>query len=165
MTATEAVRRRAAEQAWAGVRPAFVQDAVAALGPDEADAFLTRVELVLVDLHEWLATLYGGRAQVDLLLARALRVALAAAAERPGELRRLDRRREIDPGWFQRTRMQGYVCYVDRFCGTLGELPARLDYLAELGITYLHLMPLLEPRPGENDGGYAVVDYRAVDPR
>ena len=26
-------------------------------------------------------------------------------------------------------------------------------------------MPLLEPRPGENDGGYAVMDYRAVDPR
>jgi amylosucrase len=40
-----------------------------------------------------------------------------------------------------------------------------LDYLDELGVTYLHLMPLLEPRPGENDGGYAVQDYRAVDPR
>jgi amylosucrase len=26
-------------------------------------------------------------------------------------------------------------------------------------------MPLLKPRPGENDGGYAVMDYRAVDPR
>ena len=119
----------------------------------------------LADLHEWLAVLYGGRAEVDLLLARALRVALAAAAERPAELRRLDRRREIDPGWFQRTRMQGYVCYVDRFCGTLAELPGKLDYLAELGTTYLHLMPLLQPRPGENDGGYAVLDYRAVDPR
>src|ERR671932_687442 len=40
-----------------------------------------------------------------------------------------------------------------------------LDHLAELGTTYLHLMPLLQPRPGENDGGYAVADYRAVDPR
>ena len=109
MTASEAARRRAAEQAWAGLRPAFTEEAVAALGPDEADAFLTRVEIALVDLHEWLAVLYGGRAEVDLLLARALRVALAAAADRPAELRRLDRRREIDPGWFQRTRMQGYV--------------------------------------------------------
>jgi amylosucrase len=26
-------------------------------------------------------------------------------------------------------------------------------------------MPLLAPRPGENDGGYAVMDYRRVDPR
>jgi amylosucrase len=165
VTATEAARRRAAEQAWAGLGPAFTADAVAALGPDEADAFLARVEIVLADLHEWLAVLYGSRAEVDQLLGRALRVALAAAVERPAELRRLDRRREIDPGWFQRTRMQGYVCYVDRFCGTLGELPGKLDYLAELGTTYLHLMPLLAPRPGENDGGYAVLDYRAVDPR
>src|SRR4029453_15515808 len=49
--------------------------------------------------------------------------------------------------------------------GTLGALPERLDYLAELGTTYLHLMPLLQPRPGENDGGYAVADYPAVAPR
>ena len=41
----------------------------------------------------------------------------------------------------------------------------RLDYLGELGIRYLHLMPLLKPRAGENDGGYAVEDYDAVDPR
>jgi amylosucrase len=40
-----------------------------------------------------------------------------------------------------------------------------LDYLTELGVTYLHLMPLLRPRDGENDGGYAVEDYDAVDPR
>ena len=25
-------------------------------------------------------------------------------------------------------------------------------------------MPLLKPRPGQNDGGYAVMDYRAVRP-
>ena len=107
----------------------------------------------------------AARADVDALFERALRLVLDAAVARPAELRRLDRRREIDPGWFQRTRMQGYVCYVDQFCGTLAELPHRLDYLGELGTTYLHLMPLLKPRPGENDGGYAVMDYRAVDPR
>src|SRR4051812_11350403 len=64
-----------------------------------------------------LAVLYGEDAA--LLFARGLRIVLAAAAERPTELRRLDRRREIAPAWFQRARMQGYVCYVDRFCGTL----------------------------------------------
>ena len=41
----------------------------------------------------------------------------------------------------------------------------RLDHLAELGVRYLHLMPLLAPRAEPNDGGYAVRDYRAVDPR
>jgi amylosucrase len=40
--------------------------------------------------------------------------------------------------------------------------PSRVPYLAELGVTYLHLMPLLQPAPRPNDGGYAVMDYRAV---
>ncbi|MGZ4667686.1 MAG: alpha-amylase family protein [Blastococcus sp.] len=163
MTAADAARRSAAERAWRTLRPVLAADAVAALGPDEADAFLTRVEVSLVDAHVPLAMLYGDDA--DAVFEQALRVALEALANRPAELRRLDRRREIDPGWFQRARMQGYVCYVDRFCGTLAELPARLDYLEELGTTYLHLMPLLQPRPGENDGGYAVADFRSVDPR
>jgi amylosucrase len=165
MTASEAARREAARRAWSTLLPGLGADATDALGADEADAFLARAEAALFEVHEPLAVLYGERADVDVLFDRAVRTALAAAAQRPAELRRLDRRREIDPGWFQRARVQGYVCYVDRFCGTLAQLPERLDYLGELGTTYLHLMPLLRPRPGENDGGYAVADYRAVDPR
>ena len=91
--------------------------------------------------------------------------ALHAAAARPAELRLLDRRREIDPAWFQRSRMIGYVCYADRFAGSLPGVREHLDYLAELGVTYLHLMPLLRPREGESDGGYAVADYDQVNPR
>jgi len=40
-----------------------------------------------------------------------------------------------------------------------------IDYLQELGLTYVHLMPLLQPRHGPNDGGYAVLDYRSIDQR
>ena len=40
----------------------------------------------------------------------------------------------------------------------------RLPYLRELGVSYLHLMPLLHARPEPNDGGYAVADYGAVEP-
>src|SRR3954447_9981216 len=137
--------RTAAERAWAGVRRRLPEDAVAALGPAEGDAFLARVEVALEDVHAPLALLYGGEGVATQLLDRALRIVLDAAAARPDDLRRLDRRREIDPGWFQRPRMQGYVCYVDRFCGRLDQLPGRLDYLGELGTTYLHLMPLLPP--------------------
>ena len=61
--------------------------------------------------------------------------------------------------------MVGYVCYADRFAGTLEGVGEHLDYLGELGVRYLHLMPLLAPREGDSDGGYAVRDYRAVDPR
>ena len=134
--------------------------------PDrDAIAFVARLEQVALDLYDALDALYGDEHDVDAVVEQLTGISLAAAASRPADLRDLDRRREIDPGWFQRARMVGYVCYVDRFCGRLADLPARLDYLAELGVSYLHLMPLLQARPGENDGGYAVVDYRAVEPR
>jgi len=151
----------------------FSGEAQARLGRPEAVAFEARLEQQLLDIYEPLEELYGSapaeppdRADgVPELFARLVRIALEASAHRPAGLRELDRRREIDPFWYQRVRNVGYVCYLDRFCGTLGELPGKLDYLAELGITYLHLMPLLKPRPGENDGGYAVMDHRTVDPR
>src|SRR5918998_1152096 len=135
VTIRATVRRAAAEQAWARLRPEVAADAVAALGPVEGDAFLARADLALYDVHEPLATLYGDAA--DELFARVLRAALAAAVERPAPLRRTDRRREVDPAWFQRSRVQGYVCYVDRFCGTLDRLPEHLDHLEEVA-TALH---------------------------
>jgi amylosucrase len=139
----------------------LARDAEQLLGRAEAVAFLARLDEQRDDIAEPLRLLYGSGDLVD----RLVRIALAAAADRPADLRELDRRREIARDWYQRPDAVGYVCYVDRFAGTLRELPDRLDYLAELGVTYLHLMPLLEPRAGENDGGYAVRDYRAVDPR
>ena len=62
-------------------------------------------------------------------------------------------------------RDRGGVCYVDLFAGDLSGLRAKLPYLKELGLTYLHLMPLFKAPEGDSDGGYAVSDYREVDPR
>jgi amylosucrase len=135
------------------------------LDPPEADAFLARLEQLSYDIVEPLERVYGAVTDVPALVTGLVLDALAAAAERPAALRRLDRRREIDPGWFQRSRMIGYVCYADRFAGSLRGIREHLDYLAELGITYLHLMPLLRSRDGDSDGGYAVENYDAVDPR
>jgi len=134
------------------------------LGPDEAEAFLARLRLVGPDLVEALSEVYDGPG-LTVLLTDLVADALAAAVARPASLRRLDRRREIDPVWFLREEMIGYVCYADRFAGDLSGVAGHLDYLDELGVRYLHLMPLLKPRAGENDGGYAVEDYGAVDPR
>jgi len=107
----------------------------------------------------------GGAADVTGLATQLVLDAPAAAAARPAPLRLLDRRREIDPAWFQRSRMIGYVCHADRFAGSLQGVRQHLDYLAELGVTYLHLMPLLRPREGDDAGGYAVADYGEVDRR
>lgn len=60
--------------------------------------------------------------------------------------------------------MIGYAAYADRFGGTLDGVRQNIPYLQELGVTYLHLMPVLRPREGDSDGGYAVADYRALRP-
>lgn len=84
--------------------------------------------------------------------------------ERPDWLKQRDALREADTEWFQSERMMGGVLYVDRFCGTLARLREFIPYFRELGLTYLHLMPLFEAPEGNNDGGYAVSSYRRVNP-
>ena len=135
------------------------------LGALEGEAFAARLAHVHADVAGPLEVLYGDRTDVPALVRSLVGMALDAAAARPWPLRVLDRRREVDPAWFQAAGTIGYACYTDRFAGTLAGLRDKLDYLGELGVTYLHLMPLLAPREGPDDGGYAVADYTAVDPR
>ncbi len=94
-----------------------------------------------------------------------LLISLARAwFERTGDLRALDCAREADPQWFQSNQMLGGICYVDLFAGNLEGLRSKIPYFQELGLTYLHLMPLFQAPEGENDGGYAVSSYREVHP-
>jgi glycosidase len=83
---------------------------------------------------------------------------------RPHDLRRLDEAREANPLWYQSNQMLGGVCYVDLFAGNLEGIKSKIPYFRELGLTYLHLMPLFKAPEGENDGGYAVSSYRDVHP-
>ena len=84
------------------------------LGVLDADAFLARLEQLSFDIAGPLRKLYGGVTDTTRLVTDLVMDALEAAAARPTLLRLLDRRREIDSGWFQRSRMIGYVCYADR---------------------------------------------------
>ena len=56
------------------------------------------------------------------------------------------------------------MCYVDLFAGDLQGLKAKIPYFQELGLTYLHMMPLFKCPEGKSDGGYAVSSYRDVNP-
>lgn len=53
---------------------------------------------------------------------------------------------------------------MDLFAGNLEGIRAKIPYFKELGLTYLHLMPLFRMPAGENDGGYAVSSFREVHP-
>src|SRR5690606_19194867 len=70
-----------------------------------------------------------------------------------------------DPAWFQSEQMVGGALYVDLFSENLSKLRECIPYFKRLGLTYVHLMPLFAVRPGDNDGGYAISNYRSVDPR
>ena len=61
------------------------------------------------------------------------------------------------------SKVVGAVFYVDLFAGKLKKIEDRIPYLKELGITFVHLMPVFKTPEGESDGGYAVSSYREVD--
>lgn len=54
--------------------------------------------------------------------------------------------------------------YVERFAHNLEGLKHKLDYFNNLSVNLLHLMPLMESPPLESDGGYAVSNFRNVNP-
>lgn len=127
-----------------------------------AETFQLRLQRYAPELRDSLSAVYGER--TDEVMARVESLLRDVFAERSHELRLLDEARLLQPDWLQQQRMVGYVTYADHFAGTLRGIAEHLDHLTSLGVTYLHLMPLLMPRPGESDGGYAVMDYRAVRP-
>ena len=126
--------------------------------------FSARLERHFAQLFSALVHLYGHHYDFFYHLEEVLISAAQAWLSRPEDLRALDARRESDPRWFQSQEMIGAVCYVDLFAGGLRGLEARIPYLQELGVTYLHLMPLFEAPQGNSDGGYAVSSYRDVNP-
>ena len=85
-------------------------------------------------------------------------------ADRKQALRDQDAARLRDPDWFRSNKMLGMMLYVDNFAGNLRGVREKLPYLRECGVNYLHLMPLLKTVKGRSDGGYAVADFRQVQP-
>ncbi|MEQ9406185.1 MAG: alpha-amylase family glycosyl hydrolase [Fuerstiella sp.] len=117
------------------------------------------------ELFQLLFELYGARYDFFFHLEQILLTAASAWAHRPEKLRELDRHRINEPDWFLSQKIVGGALYVDLFSENLDKLRQSIDYFQQLGLTYLHLMPLFAVRPGDNDGGYAISNYRSVDPR
>ena len=128
------------------------------------EIFTLRLNRSAPDLWPMLETLYGHLPNHDNFRDCLLDCLRGAWKARAPDLRRLDLQRDLEPDWFQRPDRAGYVFYIDRFTGTLAQVVDRLDYLEDLGVSYVHLMPCLKPRPGDSDGGYSVMDYRAINP-
>ncbi|MBK5201699.1 MAG: hypothetical protein JJE21_09270 [Spirochaetaceae bacterium] len=86
-------------------------------------------------------------------------------SERAKDLKQLDEDRLKTPTWYISNKMIAITMYSDLFASNLQGLETKLDYLADLGINYIHLMPILKMPHPYNDGGYAVDSFRDVDPK
>ncbi len=131
---------------------------------DTKDIFDLRLARSAPDLWPMLDQLYGADPRYSAMRTALLGEMRQAWKMRPAALKTLDLQRDLEPDWFQRPGMLGYVFYIDRFAGDLAGIHEKLDYLQGLGVTYVHLMPCLKPRPGDSDGGYSVMDYRRINP-
>ncbi|WP_199712233.1 alpha-amylase family protein [Kocuria tytonis] len=132
--------------------------------PQDRAVFTGRLTRHVRRLITSLYAVYGPRPDFWDVVEQAVLTAWDSYVQRPQDLKDLDRQRAGDQPWFSSREAVGGVCYVDRFGGTLAGLRERIPYFKELGLTYLHLMPLYESPGGNSDGGYAVSSYRHVDP-
>ncbi|CAG0979253.1 MAG: alpha-glucosidase C-terminal domain-containing protein [Anaerolinea sp.] len=124
--------------------------------------FESRLNRHFPALFELLLGLYGGHYDFFYWLEQILTTTAQAMLQRPTSLTRLDDSRPAN--WFQSERVVGGVLYVDLYAGDLRGVREKIPYFKELGLTYLHLMPLFRCPPERNDGGYAVSSFREVNP-
>ena len=123
--------------------------------------FRSRFERHELELDGLFRSLYPGNNQAYEDFAAML---LRCYAERPAALRALDAQRLESPRWYRGHDLVGMLMYVNAFAGNLAGVRDKLDYIQDCGVNYLHLMPLLESPVGRSDGGYAVADFRKVQP-
>ena len=134
----------------------------------EGDAgilFLTRFIANAAAIKALYDEIYANHPKAEESFGRLLNIITAAFINRPDSMKDKDDEKQDQGYWFLSNSITGMSLYVDRFCGSLPDMESKLDYLNELGVNLLHLMPVFESPPGESDGGYAVSDYRTVDPR
>lgn len=130
----------------------------------EWDEFSTRLRQHLPQALFHLLNLYGDQYDFYYHLERIIETTARMYMERSSALKTLDRERVADPNWYLQQTAVGAVCYVKRFADDLAGLRKKIPYLQELGITYLHLMPLFRTPTGKSDDGYAISDFRQVNP-
>ena len=133
-------------------------------GPD--NDFYARFLANASDLEDLYHELYGAHPHGQELFIELLGHIADAYRSRATAFRERDATKLAqDRAWFLSNDLAGMSLYVDRFCGSLKDMKGKLDHFEELGVNLLHLMPIFESPEHASDGGYAVSDFRKVDPR
>lgn len=125
--------------------------------------FLSRINENWSQIYFLFIELYSERVDLYYHLERIIIDLWDSYKERDDYLLQRDIIKEKEPYWYEKNSMIGASLYVDLFSDNLNSLKDKIDYLKDLGITYLHLMPIFDVSSGNSDGGYAVRDYRIIN--
>ncbi|MCX4189038.1 alpha-amylase family glycosyl hydrolase [Methylophaga sp. OBS3] len=127
--------------------------------------FYTRLGANFYAIHSLFEKLYGKRPDFAEQAQRLVETMARQYINRSEELRQLDIEREQDYNWFLSQKWVGMAMYANGFAKNLQGMREHLHYFQDLGVNLLHIMPIMRCPEGKSDGGYAVSDFRQIDPR
>jgi amylosucrase len=127
--------------------------------------FYTRLGANFYAIYSLFQHLYGQREDFKPQLASLVSVLSRQYAQRAPHLRLKDLEREKNHDWFMQQKLVGMALYCEGFAGNLANMKDKLAYLQELGVNLVHILPICDCPEQANDGGYAVRDFRKIDPR
>ncbi len=127
--------------------------------------FYTRLGANFYAIYTLFFTLYGQRDDFKSQMLNLVETLARQYIARPDNLQALDVIREDNHTWFLSQELMGMALYSNGFADGLRDLSTKISYLQELGINFLHVMPILQCPQGKSDGGYAVSDFREIDAR
>ena len=111
-------------------------------------------------LYSTIYIFFTGITTIFYQLEEVLKTAIDSNSRHSKDLKKLDQQRTDDPYWYKSHNHLGGAGYADLMAGSIKGLEAKIPYMKELQSTYFHLLPFFDYPDGENDGGYAVSDYR-----
>jgi amylosucrase len=125
--------------------------------------FYTRLGANFFAIYSIFQHLYGDREDFDTQLQSLVKTMAMQYIKRPPALKESDLARERDHNWFLSQKWVGIALYCEGYATDLKGMQSKLSHLQELGINMVHIMPICDCPEVENDGGYAVRDFRKVD--
>ena len=134
------------------------------LNDGDSRIFITRLSANFSLLKDLFTSIYGHHDHFERQFENLVLTLYANYHQRSRALKLQDKQREEDPDWLLSQHWVGMSMYTEHFSKDLKGFMKKIDYLEELGVNLVHLMPLLKSPKEEGDGGYAVSNYRKTDP-
>lgn len=128
-------------------------------------SFVERFRTHLYSIENLFNEIYGDHVHRNKGFDQLLHSLITHHQQRDTALIQKDAEKQKAGNWFLSHQITGMSLYVDRFAKNLQGLTKKLSYFNELGVNFLHLMPVFESPAEESDGGYAVSNFKKVDAR